>query len=565
MKELIQQQIFDLLKTIGIQAADLSVPPKSEMGDFAFPVFNIAKEQGKNPAEVAQELAGKLTAVTHPLINKVQAFGPYVNFFLSTGALAKLVLEETQTKKENFGSNDIGKGQSVMIEYPSNNTHKEFHIGHLRNLCIGNTLVGLYRKSGYEVVPVNYLNDFGSHVAKCLWGVLKLYGGKIPAENKQKWLGDVYAEASGAVKDNDDYKKEVSEIQQKLEKKDPEIWTLFMETRQWSLDKFTELFQELGVEHKDVFFEKDIKEKGQNIVDELLTKGVATVGERGAIIIDLSVYKLDIALVRKADGTGLYLTSDLPLAQEKFKRYDVDESIVITGIEQNFYFKQLYKILSLMGFEKKLTHIGYGLVTRPEGKMSSRLGNVVLYEDLRDEIFEKLYRESEERHPDWDQITLEETVKKLTQAALKFSMQKHEASKNIVFDIKDATSFEGFTGPYVLYVVARINSILRKASALKENNTDFTLLTEPEEKKLLLLMAEYEEVIRKALENYNPSVVAKYCFDLAQAFNEFYNKHDILKAESEALSRVRLALAEAVKQTLINSLGILTIETVEEM
>jgi len=564
MKKIIEQQIFTLLQNVGISGENLSVPPKPEMGDFAFPVFNLAKEKGKNPAEVALELAGELTSVTHPLVDKVQAFGPYVNFFLNTGELAKLILEEIQTKKENFGSNEMGKGQSVMIEYPSNNTHKEFHIGHLRNLCIGNTLVNLYRKSGYEVVPVNYLNDFGSHVAKCLWGVLKLYGGKIPAENKQKWLGEVYAEASGAVKDNDEYKKEVSELQQKLEAKDPEIWPLFMETRQWSIDKFTELFKELGVAHTDVFFEKDIKEKGQNIVDELLTKGVATVGERGAIIIDLSEHKLDIALVRKADGTGLYLTSDLPLATEKFAKYNVDESIVITGIEQNFYFKQLYKILELLGTKKKLTHIGYGLVTRPEGKMSSRLGNVVLYEDLRDEIFEKMYRESEERHADWDQNTLKETVQKLVQASLKFTMQKHEAAKNIVFDIKDATSFEGFTGPYILYVVARINSLLRKSNG-EQGELNFSLLKENEEKKLLLLMAEYEGVIQKALENYNPSVITKYCFDLAQAFNEFYNKHDILKAQSVDLVSARLVLAQAVKETLISGLGILTIETVEEM
>ena len=565
MKELLENIIFDLLKSVGISDGELSIPPKPEMGDFAFPMFNLAKEQGKNPAELATEIAGELTSITHPLIDRVAAFGPYVNFFLNTGEVARLILEEIASKKENFGSNEIGKGKSVMIEYPSNNTHKEFHIGHLRNLCIGNTLVNLYRKSGYEGISVNYLNDFGSHVAKCLWGVLKLYGGKIPEENKQKWLGDVYAEASGAVKENDEFKNEVSEIQQKLESKDPEIWPLFMETRQWSIDKFAELFEELGVDHKDVFFEKDIKEKGQNIVDELLTKGVATIGERGAIIIDLSEYKLDIALMRKADGTGLYLTSDLPLAQEKFKKYNVDESIVITGIEQNFYFKQLYKILELMGFEKKLTHIGYGLVTRPEGKMSSRLGNVVLYEDLRDEIYEKMYRESEERHPDWDQVTLNETVKKLTHAALKFSMQKHEAGKNIVFDIKDATSFEGFSGPYVLYVVARINSIVRKSNPGAANQINFSLLTELEEKKLLLLMAEYEHILQKALQNYNPSVMAKYCFDLAKAFNEFYNKHNILKAETLDLAQARLVLAQAVKHTLTDALGILSIETVDEM
>ncbi len=564
MKEIIILQLKDILKNVGVENAEFTPSPKPEMGDFAFPVFSLAKEQGKNPVEVAIELAGKLTTITTPLLDRVAAFGPYVNFFLNTSELAKLILTEITEKQENFGSNEIGKGKSVMIEYPSNNTHKEFHIGHLRNVCIGNTLVNLYRKSGYTVVPVNYLNDFGSHVAKCLWGVLTLYGGNIPDTNRQKWLGDVYAEASNAVKENDDYKQQVSEIQKQLEAKDPQIWDLFQKTRDWSIEKFNELFAELGVQHETTFYESDIKAAGQKTVDELLEKKIATVGERGAIIIDLSEYKLDIALLRKADGTGLYLTSDLPLAEEKFKKYEVDESIVITGIEQNFYFKQLYKILELLGFKKKFTHIGYGLVSKAEGKMSSRLGNVVLYEDLRDEIFDKMYRESEERHTDWTEEMLGNTVKKLSQAALKFTLQKHEAAKNIVFDLKDATSFEGYTGPYVLYVVARINSLLRKAGERK-TDINYLLLEQGSEKNVLLLIAEYEDVVKKALENYNPSVIAKYSFDLAQAFNEFYNKHDILKAENAELVAARLQLCESVKIILTNALSLLTIETVEEM
>ncbi len=563
MKEVIKNQIFSLLQDIGIEMdIELSSPPKPEMGDFAFPVFALAKSQGKNPGELAKEIAEKIQGIG--FVEKVQAFGPYVNFFLNTGELAKLILTEVDTKQENFGVNAIGEGKSVMIEYPSNNTHKEFHIGHLRNVCIGNTLVNLYRKSGYTVIPVNYLNDFGSHVAKCLWGVITLYDGIIPEGNRQKWLGNVYAEASATVKDNDEYKKEVSVIQQRLEAGDLGITKLFQETRAWSIEKFNELFAELGVVHETTFYESDIKASGQKIVDELLQKGIAKVGEGGAIIIDLTKEKLDIALLRKSDGTGLYLTSDIPLAKEKFEKYDVDESIVITGIEQNFYFKQLYKILELLGFKKKFTHIGYGLVTKPEGKMSSRLGNVVLYEDLRDEILDRMYLESQERHPDWDQDLLIDTVKKLSQASLKFTLQKHEAAKNIVFDLKDATSFEGFTGPYILYVVARINSLLRKAGE-KNEKINFVLLKQPEEKNLLLLMAEYEEVIAKALENYNPSVIAKYSFDLAQAFNEFYNKHDILKAEETELVRARLQLCEAVKTVLTNSLSLLTIQTVEEM
>lgn len=564
MKEIIILQLKEVLKSVGIENAEITLSPKPEMGDFAFPVFSLAKEQGRNPAELAEEIFGKLTLAQNPLIDRVAAFGPYVNFFLNTAALAKLILTEVAIKQANFGALSIGEGKSVMIEYPSNNTHKEFHIGHLRNVCIGNTLVQLYRKSGYTVVPVNYLNDFGSHVAKCLWGVLTLYGGNIPDTNRQKWLGDVYAEASSAVKDNDEYKKEVSAIQQKLEAGESEITKLFQKTRDWSIEKFNELFSELGVQHETTFFESNIKAAGQKTVDELLQKGIAEVGEGGAIIIDLKKENLDIALLRKSDGTGLYLTSDIPLAKEKFETYNVDESIVITGIEQNFYFKQLYKILEILGFNKKFTHIGYGLVTKPEGKMSSRLGNVVLYEDLRDEILDKMYRESEERHPDWDQDVLISTVKKLTQAALKFTLQKHEAAKNIVFDLKDATSFEGYTGPYVLYVVARINSLLRKAGT-RDEIIDFSLLEQFEEKKVLLLIAEYEGVIQKALENYNPSVIAKYCFDLAQAFNEFYNKHDILKAEQSALVGARLELCESVKIVLTDALSLLTIQTVDEM
>jgi arginyl-tRNA synthetase len=564
MKEIIVLQLKDILKNIGIENVEITLSPKAEMGDFAFPVFSLAKEQGRNPAELAEEIFGKLALISNPLIDRVAAFGPYVNFFLNTGELAKLILTEIALKQENFGANKIGQGKSVMIEYPSNNTHKEFHIGHLRNVCIGNTLVNLYRKSGYTVVPVNYLNDFGSHVAKCLWGVTKLYDGIIPEGNRQKWLGEVYAEASSAVKENDEYKKEVSAIQQKLEAGESEITKLFQETRDWSIEKFNELFAELGVHHETTFYESTIKAAGQKTVDELLQKGIAQVGEGGAIIIDLSKEKLDVALLRKSDGTGLYLTSDIPLAKEKFEKYDVDESIVITGIEQNFYFKQLYKILEMLGFKKKFTHIGYGLVTKPEGKMSSRLGNVVLYEDLRDEIADKMYRESQERHPDWNQDVLIDTVKKLSQASLKFTLQKHEASKNIVFDLKDATSFEGYTGPYILYVLARINSLLRKAGERNET-TNFALLKETEEKNILLLLAEYEGIIQKALENYNPSVIAKYSFDVAQAFNEFYNKHEILKAENKELVDLRLFLCEAVKIVVTNSLSLLTIQTVDEM
>lgn len=563
----IQQEIKKLLEQAGVTGdIQLSSPPTADMGDVAFACFQLAKEQGKKPNEVAENIKSNIKNLKSKIIDRVESFGPYVNFFLNTSEIAKEVLVVVAERGNDYGKHDLGSGKSVMIEYPSNNTHKEFHIGHLRNVCIGNTLVQLYRKSGYTVVPVNYLNDFGAHVARCLWGVLKLHGGVVPEGNRQKWLGEVYAEASQAVKADESLKTEVAEIQQQLEAKDASIWPLFLETRAWSIQKFVELFQELGVEHHEVFYESEIKQRGQTIVDELLEKGVAEVGERGAIIINLEQYNLNVALVRKSDGTGLYLTSDIPLAEKKFAEHSVDESIVVTGTEQNFYFQQLYKILELLGVQKKLTHIGYGLINLPSGKMSSRAGNVILYEDLRDEVYERLFGEVSRRHEDWGEEHIRATTKTLAMAVLKFTLQKHEAAKVVTFDINEAVSFEGYSAPYILYVVARINSLQRKYGKLyTTEQIDYTQLSDPKEKVLVLLLAEYESVVIKALEEYNPSTIARYCFDLAQAFNEFYSTCTILNAPSTAQIEARLFLAQSVKSVLQNALHLLTIDTVEEM
>ncbi|MBI5729480.1 MAG: arginine--tRNA ligase [Candidatus Magasanikbacteria bacterium] len=575
MQQIIIDEIKKLLTKAGVTGeVEFSTPPKSEMGDAAFPCFTLAKELKKNPVEVANDLALKLGSINSKVIESVKAFGPYVNFFVRSTAVVEQVVSEVLKKQEHYGESAVGKGRSVMVEYPSNNTHKEFHIGHFRNVCIGNALVQLYQRNGYMVYPVNYLNDFGAHVAKCLWGLQKFHmkGKALPAgrqapENKQAWLGEIYAEASRYLKDHPEAGSEVAETQKKLEARAKTIWPLFLKTRRWSLERFDELFKELGVKHIAVFYEKDLRERGQKIVDELLQKKVATVGEGGAIIVDLTSYGLDIALVRKSNGIGLYLTSDLPLAEEKFKKFAVDESIVITGQEQSFYFRQLYKILELMGFQKKLTHLSYGLVNLPAGKMSSRTGNVILYEALRDEVLGRMTAATAERHGNWPKSRVAKVARALTQAALKFDFQKHESAKMIAFDVKEATSFEGFSGPYVLYVVARINSLLGKAVRKPgpRAKINYGVLVQPEEKQLALILGEFSQMMRKALGDYNPSVVARYAFDVAQAFNDFYNKQSILNAGDGKLVLARLSLCQAVRQVLQNTLHLLTIETVEEM
>ncbi len=546
----------------------LSTPPKPEMGDLAYGCFALAKEAGKNPAEVAKELENKLKGINDPLVDKVQAFGPYLNFFLNAGVLAELVLKNFDTKDGRLGSFNAGEGKKVLIEYPSQNTHKEFHVGHLRMVCIGNALVQIFKKANFDITPINYINDFGAHVVKCLWGINRFHKDNLPSENHQRWLGEVYAEASKYIKEHEEeVRPELEELQKKLEARDPEVMELFERTREWSLQGFEKLSKELKMVHERLFLESEVKDKGQAIVDELLEKKVAEVGEKGAVIVNLEPYGLDIALVRKSTGAGVYLTSDLALAHEKFAEFDVAESINMTGSEQDFYFRQMFKVLELYGFKNKMTHVGCGLVTLPEGKMSSREGNVILYEDLRDEVKRRLLEEITARHADWSSDKMEETAMTMTLAVLKFTMQKHEAKKVIIFDLKEAISFEGFSAPYILYSVARINSLERKArvEGLVSDKIEYTSLKEQEEKNLLLLVSSYQEVLKKAWENYNPSAVAKYAFDLAQAYNDFYNKHSVLNSENEELRSARLALSVMVRDTIIDVLNVLTIDTVEEM
>ncbi len=564
----LEEKILQILSDHGLNFnIQFSTPPNPQMGDLAFPCFDLAKSQGKNPVECAlsvKEILEKSDLKKYG-VDKVITVGPYVNFFLNSGAVSKTTIESIQKQSKKYGFNNSQKGKKVIIEYPSNNTHKELHIGHLRNICLGNALTNIFAANGVSITAINYLNDFGAHVAKCLWGLQKFHANeKPPKGQEQKWLGEIYAESSLYLEDHPELKEESFAMQKKLEARDKSIWSLFKKTRQWSIDGFDKAFSELGLKLAYTFYEQDVKDNGQKIVDELLKNGVATVGEGGAIIMDLTSENLDIALLRKSNGAGLYLTSDLGLAVAKNKKYkNISESITLTGSEQDFYFKQLFRVLQKAGYNYKMTHIGYGLVMLPDGKMSSRKGKVVLYDDVRDEVYAKILEETTKRHTDWSKKKIAKTAWTVAMAAVKFDFLKHEAGKTVIFDFAAATKFEGFTGPYVLYMVARINSILRKGKFTKA--VDFNLLSSPEEKQLVLMLGEYGEAVTKAFNNYNPSVLTKYSFDTAQSFSNFYAKHSVLNNENKEITKARLALCAATKQVLQNCLNLLSIDAVDEM
>ncbi|MFH1511515.1 MAG: arginine--tRNA ligase, partial [Candidatus Woesearchaeota archaeon] len=456
------------------------------------------------------------------------------------------------------------KEETVMVEFFQANTHKAVHVGHARNMCIGIAISNLLEFTGYKVVRANYQGDIGPHVVKCLWG-LQHSDEKPPAKNRLRWLGEIYSKANKEIEGKEELEQEIRDMTKKLYEGDKKLTTLWSKTRKWCLEDFEKIYKEFNVKFDNLFFESEVEPKGKEIVQKLKSQGLATESQ-GALVIDLEKYNLGIYLLLRNDGVALYSTKDLALAKEKFDAYQIDRSLYVVGSEQELYFKQLFKTLELMGFEqaKKCRHISYGLVMLPEGKMSSREGNVVLYDELRDKLYEAAEKGITERHKDWKRKQVHQTKQILAFSGLKFSMVQKEPNKSIVFDWEKALEFEGETGPYVQYVHARICSIFKKHDGELPEQADYNLLTHEMEEKILALLFRFKEAVEDAAEHYRPHVMARYLLDLSQAFNEFYHELPVLQAEQN-LMNARLILAASVAQVIKNGLNLLGIEAPEAM
>jgi len=562
-----------------------------KFGDITFPCFALSKELKKSPDKIAEELKGKISrdALSRQgfSIQKVEAVGAYLNFFIKKDSIAKNVLNKVLKEGETYGKGSR-KTERVMIEFSQPNTHKAFHIGHLRNAALGDSLVRIMRFNGYKVIGANYPGDIGAHVAKCLWCLKKYHLkdiSKIPAEKRGEWLGEIYVEAVKRIGDNNELKKEATIVGQKLEHGDKELTKLWKQTREWSLQEFKRIYKELGIDFDVYFFESEVEKQGKKVVLELLKKGIAKESE-GAIIMDLRDYGLDIFLLLRSDGTSLYSTKDIALAKEKFEKYKIDKSVYVVGSEQKMYFQQLFKTLELMGFEnaKKCYHLSYELVMLEEGKMSSREGNIVLYSKLASDVFKKALEEVEKRHNEWSAEEKEEAARKIALGAMKFSLLNQDNNKVIVFNTAKALDFEGETAAYVQYAYTRASSILRKnAEEFKEDkkdnkkekgeslnskslrkSADFSKLETNAEIQLIRKLAEFPDIISKASEEYKPFLMSKYLLELSKLFTAFYHECPIIKAEPE-LRKARLALVESVRIVLKSGLSLIGIEVLERM
>ncbi len=535
----------------------LELPPSEGFGDYSFPCFILSKKLKKAPNEIAKNLE---ELKIPNFIEKLESKGPYLNIFLNKSDFIKTTVNQIFREKENYGKTNIGKNKKVMIEFFNQNTHKIIHVGHLRNTVTGDFLSKIYEFTNHKVIPVSYLGDIGTHVAKSIWALGKFHKNDKLPKNKGKYLGEIYVEANRKLDENKKYEEDISEVLQKLENKDPKLTKLWKETRKWSLDEFKQIAKQLNIKIDKFFLESKVEKPGQKIVDNLIKKKLAYEDE-GAILIDLEKYGLKKFLLRKSDGTSLYSTKDLALAEIKFKEYKIDESLYIVGEEQKFYFEQLFKTLNIIGFKKPMTHISHGLVKLEEGSMSSRTGRVELYEDFYDKVLKKTVKDLKQRYQNWPGTKIRKIANEIVIGAIKFSMLNQDSNKDIIFDINKALEFEGDTCPYLQYTNARINSILKKVDKDKPN---YELLKNPLEFKLVKKLSSYSEIIQKSQEKNSPHILTNYVLELARIFNEFYHVCSINKAE-KGLKGSRTNIMLATQQILNNTFKLLNIPLPKEM
>ena len=548
-------------------------PPNSEMGDYAIPCFSFAKNLQRSPVQIAAELAEQLQKFIsqETPITAIQAEGSYLNFTVSAAAMAEVVLPDV-FRGTYFKESSKNARERVMIEYSQPNTHKGFHVGHIRNVALGDSLCRIFRYNGYDVVGANYIGDVGAHIAKCLW-FYRNYNKETPPEHyRGEWLGELYTqavkkldEAKGQKKIN--FQEEVSRIQQKLEAKDEELTREWEMTREWSMEDFREIYEWLDVSFDHIFFESEVDEKGKQIVIEGEKDGTFERSE-GAIGVDLEEEDLGFFLLLKSDGNTLYSTKDLALAQQKFDQFGVKRSIYVVGVEQTLHFKQVFATLKRMGYEQvgQCFHLSYALVMLPQGKMSSRAGNVILFSQLRKEIIESIQTAHLSEHrQDWSRKELDETAQKIAVAAIKYGMLNQDSNKQIVFSMDDWLVSEGDTGTYMIYAYVRIRSIGRQVPREVSAEVDFSLLVHPNEKKLLRQMLDFNRTVYNSGEQYRPSLLARMLYEFSKDFSRAYNTCSVKHAETEMLQAARMLLFHCVAETLLHGLQLLGITPPERM
>lgn len=546
-------QLTKLLEKQIKQPILLEIPPSLELGDFAIHSYKL-----KLPPE---ELRAKLKLPS--FIEKTEIRGPYLNFFIKKELFAKNTLQEILKKKSIYGKAKKSK-QRVMIEFCQANTHKAFHIGHIRGTSIGESLARISEFQGPHVIRANYQGDTGMHVAKWMWCYLAFHKNEqFPKTNTEKWVASIYVEAVKRLASNPELEPAVEEINRQLESRNnPKLLALWKRTRALSLASFETIYKDLNTHFNHYFFEKDFEQRGKAISKELVNKGIAKIDDE-AVIVNLEEYNLGVWVLLRKDGTVLYSAKDLALAEEKFKKYKIDKSIYVVGNAQKLHITQLFKTLELAGFKqaKDCFYVPVSEVRLPEGAMSSRTGENIIYSDFKHELIEYASSEIKKRHPEISEKELGTRALALSIAALKYSMLKQDLNKPIIFNKEEALNFEGDTGPYLLYSYARASSILKKAKKLKTSHNIAYPLSQ-QEIALIKELSNFQSITEASYTKLDPSQLAVYAFSLSKLFNEFYHACPVIDSQEQAQ---RLAIVQAFSLVLKSTLSLLGINVIEEM
>lgn len=538
----------------------IEIPPKSDMGDFAFPCFQLAKVMKKTPNMIAKDIAD---VINKDGFEKVESLGPYINFFMDKVKFSESIVNEILSEKDSYGSSKIGDGKRYLVEYSSPNIAKPFHVGHLFTTAIGNALYKMLKFEGYDTVRINHLGDWGTQFGKLI-SAYKRWGNEEAIEKSPiTELLRIYVKFHDEAEKNPSLEDEGRMYFKKLEEGDNEAVELWKRFKDLSLKEFNNIYSILGVDFDSWAGESFYNDKMDIVVKELEEKNVLT-DSNGAKVVMLDEYNMPPCIVVKSDGASIYATRDLAAAMYRKKHYNFDKCIYVVGKDQILHFKQVFKTLELAGhtWAKDCVHIPFGLVKFADRKLSTRKGNVVLLEELLKEAVAKTLETINVKNPELKEKEM--VAKKIGIGAVLFTYLKNSREKDIVFDWDEMLSFEGETGPYVQYSYARAKSILRKAEGIN-GDADFSKLTSKEEFELTKVLEGFNKAILLAIDRLEPSVVTRYTIEVAKAFNKFYNAHSVLNLEDTGLKVARLKLIEATAQVIKNSLNLIGINVVEEM
>ena len=559
-KELIASELAKVIDSLDQDAILnlLEQPKSSDLGDIAFPAFSLAKVERKAPQAIAADIAEK---IDQSAFEKVVATGPYVNFFLDKSQISDQVIKSVIQAGADYGQQEEGQGANVTIDLSSPNIAKPFSVGHLRSTVIGDALSNIFRKMGYNTIKINHLGDWGKQFG-LLMVAYKKWGSKEAVEaNPIDELLKLYVRINAEIENDPELDEEGRKWFKKLEDGDPEATELWQWFRDESLVEFNRIYKLLGVEFDSLngeAFYNDKMDEGVQILEE---KGLLK-ESKGASIVELDDVNLPPAMIKKSDGATLYITRDIATAIYRARTYNFVKNIYAVGQEQSNHFRQLKAVLKKMGFDwsDDMIHVDFGLVTKNRQKLSTRKGNIILLEPTLQEAISRAKAQIEEKNPELE--NKEEVAHAVGVGAVKFYDLKTDRRNGYDFDLEAMVSFEGETGPYVQYAYARIQSILRKANFTPSTDATYSL-SDPESWEIIKLLQDFSRVVKRAAENYDPSLIAKYAINLAQSFNKYYAHTRILDESPERESRLALSYSTAV--VLKEALRLLGVDAPEKM